>query len=106
MAYSSHSKKDISVDLFNLLPLRDKRKSATSYFDIPNNFFLPDGKNSKISQIINRWIFDRETPDGNDGFLVELPYLNHAYGTKNFVIDKVTGKMSAVYEDRVETIES
>ena len=35
MAHSSCFEKDLSVDLFKLPPLPDKRKSTTSYFDTP-----------------------------------------------------------------------
>ena len=47
--------------------------------EFPNDFFLPDSKNSRISQVINKWIFGRQTPDGNEGVRVEIPYLEHAY---------------------------
>ena len=54
MACSSHSKGSVSVDLFNLPTLLDERRVATSYLDIPVDFYLPDGKNSKISKIVSR----------------------------------------------------
>ena len=54
MARSSRSKGSVSVDLFNLPTLPDERRVATSYLDIPVNFYLPDGKNSKISKIVSR----------------------------------------------------
>ena len=62
MARSSCSKGSVSVDLFNLPTLPDERRVATSYLDIPVNFYLPDGKNSKISKIVGRQAFDRQTP--------------------------------------------
>ena len=49
--------------------------------DFPKDFYLPDGKNSKMSQIINKWVFDRQTPDGNEGVGIKIPYLKHALGT-------------------------
>ena len=54
MARSSHSKGSVSVDLFNLPTLQDERRVATSYLDIPVDFYLPDRKNSKISKIVSR----------------------------------------------------
>ena len=33
------------------------------------------------------WNSDRETLDGNTGFQLEIPYLEHAFGTKYFVMD-------------------
>ena len=47
--------------------------------EFPNNFFLPDGKNSRLSQIVNKWIFNRQTPDGNEGVGVEIAYLECTY---------------------------
>ena len=78
MARSSHSKGSVSVDLFNLPTLPDERRVATSYLDIPVDFYLPDGKNSKISKIVSRQAFDRQTPDGNEGFVIEIQYLERA----------------------------
>ena len=43
MARSSRSKGSVSVDLFNLPTLPDERRVATSYLDIPVDFYLPDG---------------------------------------------------------------
>ena len=68
MACSSHSKGSVSVDLFNLPTLPYERRVATSYLDIPVDFYLPDRKNSKISKIVSRQAFDRQTPDGNEGY--------------------------------------
>ena len=97
MARSSHSKGSVSVDLFNLPTLPDERRVSTSYLDIPVNFYLPDGKNSKISKIVSRQAFDRQTPDGNEGFVIEIQYLKRAFGTYTYLIDKVTGSLFARY---------
>ena len=91
MARSSHSKGSVSVDLFNLPTLPDKRRVATSYLDIPIDFYLPDRKNSKISKIVSRQAFDRQTPDGNEGFVIEIQYLERAFSTNTYLIDKETG---------------
>ena len=56
MPHSSHTRSNISIDLFNLPSLQDERRSKTMISEFPNDFFLPDGKNSRISQIINKWI--------------------------------------------------
>ena len=76
MARSSHSKGSVSVDLPTL---PDERRVATSYLDIPVDFYLPDGKNSKISKIVSRQAFDRQTPDGNEGFVIEIQYLERVF---------------------------
>ena len=103
MARSSRSKGSVSVDLFNLPTLPDERRVATSYLDIPVNFYLPDGKNSKISRIVSRQAFDRQTPDGNEGFIIEIQYLERAFCTKIYLIDKVTGSLFAVHDDHIKS---
>ena len=75
MAHSSCTKSSISIDLFNLPPLPDARRQSAMLCEIPNDFFLPDGKNSRLSQIINTWTFGRLTPDGNEGVGVKISYL-------------------------------
>ena len=82
MAHSSHTKNSVSIDLFNLPPLPDERRQTSMFCKISNDFFLLDGKNSRLSQVVNTWTFGRLTPDGNEGVGVEIPYLEHAYGTK------------------------
>ena len=103
MACSSRSKGSVSVDLFNLPTLPDERRVATSYLDIPVDFYLPDGKNSKISKVISRQAFDRQTPDGNEGFVIEIQYLERAFCTNIYLIDKVTGSLFAVHDDHIES---
>ena len=103
MARSSHSKGSVSVDLFNLPTLPDERRVATSYLDIPINFYLPDGKNSRISRVVGRQSFDRQTSDGNEGFVIEIQYLERAFGTNTYLIDKVTGSLFALHTDHIES---
>ena len=103
MAHSSHSKGSVSVDLFNLPTLPDERRVATSYLDIPVDFYLPEGKNSKISKIVSRQAFDRQTPDGNEGFVIEIQYLERAFSTNTYIIDKVTGSLFALHDDHIES---
>ena len=72
---------------------------------IPNDFFLPDGKNTQLSQIVNTWTFDRLTPNGNEGVGVQMDYLEHAYETKYYVIDKVNGQINAIHHNSLELTE-
>ena len=69
---------------------------------IPNDFFLPDGKNTQLSQIINTWTFDRLTPNGNEGVGVQMDYLECAYETRYYIIDKVNGQINAIHDDSLE----
>ena len=91
------------MDLFNLPTLPNERRVATSYLDIPVDFYLPDGKNSKISKIVNRQSFDRQTPDGNEGFVIKIQYLKRAFGTKTYLVDKVKGSLFALHDDHIES---
>ena len=103
---TTHSKQNLSIDLFNLPPVPDERNAMDLYLDVPLNFYIPDGKNFRLLQKTDRQEFNRETLDRNQGFLLEIPYLEHAYGSKYFVIAKVKGKMLAILDDQVESIEA
>ena len=83
----THSRKSVSIDLFNLPPLPSERNKEESYMDMPHNYYVPNGNNSRLLDRTDRVEFNRETLDGNTGFQLEIPYLEHAFGTKYFVID-------------------
>ena len=102
-----HSKRDLSIDLFNLPPLPDsnKQNAMDGYLDVPNNYYILDGKNSRLLDIVDRREFERETIDGNRGFVIQIPYLERAFGTKHFVVDTQNGKMMGIYDDKVEVID-
>ena len=80
-------------------------KKNHTYMDVPNNYYIPDGKNSRLLDRTDRVEFDRETIGGNTGFRLEIPYLERAFGTKYFVMDKVTGSMMGIYDDKFKQIE-
>ena len=63
------------------------------------------GRNSRLLDRTDRVEFNRETLEGNTGFQLEIPYLEHAFGTKYFVMDRVTGSMMGIYDDKVEQID-
>ena len=50
--------------------------------------------------------FDRQTLDGNEGFVLEIPFLEGAFDTKYFIVDKITGSMMGIYNDKVEEVEA
>ena len=101
---ATHSRKSISIDLFNLSPLPDERNKEESYMDVANYFYIPDGKNSRLLERTDRVEFGRETMEGNAGFRLDILYLKHAFGTKYFVVDKVTGTMMGINDDKVEQV--
>ena len=73
--------------------------------DVPYNYYIPNGKNSRLLNRTDRVEFDRETIGGNTGFKLEIPYLEYAFGTKYFVMDRITGSMMGIYDDKVEKID-
>ena len=101
----THSCKSVLIDLFNLPPLFDKQNTEESYMDMPYNYYIPDGKNSRLLDRTDRAEFDWETLDGNTWFQLKIPYLEHAFGTKYFIMDWVTGSMMGIYDDKVEQID-
>ena len=105
MAHSSHTKSSVSIDFFNLPPLPDMRKHSTMICEIPNNFFLPDGKNTQLSKVVNTWTFNRLTPNGNEGVGVKIDYLEHVYGTRYYVIDKINGDINTIHDESLELTE-
>ena len=98
-------RKSVSIDLFNLPPLSDEQNKEESYMDMPYNYYIPNGKNSRLLNRTDRVEFDRETLEGNTGFQLEIPYLEHTFSTKYFVMNRVTGSMMGIYDDKVEQID-
>ena len=52
-----------------------------------------------------KWIFGRQTPDGNEGVGVKIPYFDCAYGTRYYVIDEINGNISAIYNNSIKSID-
>ena len=43
--------------------------------------------------------FGRQTLDGNEGIGVEIPYVEHAYNTKYYVINQINGNICAIHDN-------
>ena len=67
--------------------------------------FVPDGKNTQLSKVVNTWTFDRLTPNGNEGVGVKIDYLEHTYGTRYYVINKINGDINAIHDQSLELTE-
>ena len=103
---ATHSKKEISIDLFNLPPLPDERNALDTYMDVPNNFYIPYGKNTRLMDCVERREFKRrKTIDNNEGFVLRIPFLEHAFGTMYYVINKQNGHMMGIFNDKLEDID-
>ena len=75
-----------------------------AYLDVPNNYYILDGKNSRLLDLVERREFERKTIDGNEGFVLQIPFLEHAFGTKYFMVDKQNGNMMGIFNNKVERI--
>ena len=73
--------------------------------DVLYNYLIPNGKNSRLLDRTDRVEFNRETIEGNTGFQLEMPYLEHTFSTKYFIMDRVTDSMMGIYDDKVEQID-
>ena len=73
--------------------------------DMPYNYCIPNGKNSRLLDRTDRVEFDRETTEGNTGFQLKILYLEYTFSTKYFIMDRVTGSMMGIYDDKVEQID-
>ena len=62
-------------------------------------------KNTQLSKVVNTWTFDRLTPNGNEGVGVKIDYLERAYGTRYYVIDKINGDINAIHDESLELTE-
>ena len=102
---ATHSKKEISIDLFNLPPLPDERNALDAYMDILHNFYIPDGKNTRLMDCVERREFERHTIDNNEGFLLQIPFFEHAFGTMYYVIDKQNSHKMGIFDDQLQDID-
>ena len=66
-----------------------------AHLDIPNNYYIPDGKNSRLLDWVERREFERK---------IQIPFLECAFGTKYFIVDKQNGSMMGIFDNKVETI--
>ena len=67
---TTHLRKEILIDLFNLPLLPDKRNALDAYMDVPHNFYIPDRKNTRLMDCVERQEFEKQTIDNNKGFVL------------------------------------
>ena len=61
------------------------------------------GKTPRLVKLSADKHSDRQTPDGNEGFVIKIQYLERAFGTNTYLIDKVTGSLFALHDDHIES---
>ena len=105
MAHSSHTKKQCFYRFVQLAITTGCKKTVYNAVQDSQWFFLPDGKNTRLSKIVNTWTFDRLTPNGNEGVCIQIDYLECAYGTRYYIVDKINGEINAIHDDSLELTE-
>ena len=73
--------------------------------DVPHNFYIPDGKNTRLMDCVERREFERQTIDNNEGFVLQIPFLECAFGTIYYVIDKQNGHMMGIFDGQLQDID-
>ena len=68
-------------------------------------FYILDGKNTRLMDCVERREFERQTIDNNKGFVLQIPFLEHTFGTLYYVIDKQNGCMIGIIDDQLQSIE-
>ena len=72
--------------------------------DVPNNFHIPDGMNTRLMDCVERREFNRKTIDANEGFVLCIPFLECSFGTVYYVVDKWNGHMMGIFNAKLEDI--
>ena len=102
----TRSRKSVSIDLFNL-----PHHSLTSETQRNHTWTCHTIITSLMGRIPDCWIGQTEWNSIErpwmviTGFQLKIPYLEHAFGTKYFIMDQVTGSMMGIYDDKVEQID-
>ena len=71
--------------------------TAQNQFFRTNNFFIPDGSNRCIHEILDKVFHARYLENGNNAYLLELLALKDMLHTSKFLIDETSGQFYAVY---------
>ena len=56
---NTHLHKSVLIDLFNLPPLANECNTEESYMDVPHNYYVPDGKNSRLLDLLSEKVLSR-----------------------------------------------
>ena len=73
--------------------------------DVPYNYYIPDGKNSRLLDRTDRVEFDRETLDGNTGVPARDSIFGAWFWHQILHHGHVTGGMMGIYDNKVEQID-
>ena len=73
--------------------------------DVPHNFYIPDRKNTRLMDCVERREFERQTVDNNEGFVLQIPFHEHAFGTLYYVIDKQNSCILGIIDNQLQDID-
>ena len=80
----------------------DQVKTTPSQKQIEPDFYLPDGKGSRLSQLTTYKVSEN-SPEGNPAVIVKIPNLAEKYGTDKYLLDQYSGHLFVTNEQGVYT---
>ena len=80
----------------------DQVKTTPSQKQIEPDFYLPDGKGSRLSQLTTYKVSEN-SPEGNPAVIVKIPNLAEKYGTDKYLLDRYSGHLFVTNEQGVYT---
>ena len=80
----------------------DQVKTTPSQKQIEPDFYLPDGKGSRLSQLTTYKVSEN-SPEGNPAIIVKIPNLVEKYGTDKYLLDRYSGHLFVTNEKGVYT---
>ena len=80
----------------------DQVKTTPSQKQIEPDFYLPDGKGSRLSQLTT-YKMSENSPEGNPAVIVKIPNLAEKYGTDKYLLDRYSGHLFVTNEQGVYT---
>ena len=64
------------------------------------DWILPDGKNSQLENLMNKYFTNFPTPGGNTGVMLSLPDLEPFYNTREFLVDLQSGELFVMLQGK------
>ena len=77
-------------------------KTTPSQKQIEPDFYLPDGKGSRLSQLTTYRVSEA-SPEGNPSVVVKIPNLVEKYGTDKYLLDRYSGHLFVTNKQGVYT---
>ena len=80
----------------------DQVKTTPSQKQIEPDFYLPDGKGSRLSQLTTYKVSEN-SPEGNPAVIVKIPNLAEKYGTDKYLLDRYSGHLFMTNQQGIYT---